>query len=466
MASPLTPLRTRLSEFDSLRRELVEEYFTFLRFPSVSSEAAHRKDVRACAEWVVKFLSDSGFDVELWEGSGEGHEHPTIFASWMKAGPDRPTVLIYNHYDVQPVDPLELWTSPPFEPRLEGEEVFARGAEDNKGQCFYVMAAVRHLLRTTGTLPVNLKLCIEGEEETGSTVLSRLLADKRKELAADYLYVVDVGLHEPTAPAVTLGVRGIQTMTIELRGSRGDLHSGMVGGIVYNPNRALAELLASLYHPDGRVAVEGFYDDVAPISEEERRQLDFSFDTDQFRAMFGAEPNGGENAFAPIERVWIRPTLEINGMNGGYSGDGFKTVIPAVASAKLSCRLVPDQDPARMGALVEKHLRDRVPLGMELQVHIHGAGTAARTPIDAHAVQVAAAALTELFEKPCHFILSGGSIPIAAGLAESSGAELVLIGFGLPDDNIHAPNEHFGVDRVRKGFATMINILERIGAPA
>ncbi len=464
MSSVRTPIHGRLSEFDAQQDALLEEYFTLLRFPSVSSEPAHAPDVRACADWLVRFLEDIGLTVELWEGhpGPHGKGHPTIFAHWLKAGPDVPTVLLYNHYDVQPVDPLPLWLSPPFEPRRDGTEIYARGAEDNKGQCFYVLAALRHLLRTTGRLPVNVKLCIEGEEETGSSVLGGLLAEKRAQLEADYLYVVDVGLHDRSIPAVTLGVRGIAAMTVELRGSSTDLHSGMVGGMVYNPNRALTEMLASCYDENGRVTVAGFYDDVAEPAPDERRQLDFAFNPAEFRAMFGTGANGGERGFEPLERCWLRPTLEINGINGGYSGEGFKTVIPAVATAKLSCRLVPNQTPDRALQLVEDHLRSRLPEGMALTVIRHGGGTAARTPIESEAVRVAASALEELFGKPCHYILSGGSIPIAAGLAEASGAELVLIGFGLADDNIHAPNEHFGVDRIRSGFATIIGILERL----
>lgn len=461
MSSALTPMKELLSTFSSQQDSLRAELFEFLKYPSISSEPSYATDVRQCAGWVASFLKEAGMTVELWEGEEE-KGHPTVFATWLNAGPDKPTVLIYNHYDVQPVDPLPLWTSPPFEPRIEGEEFFARGAMDNKGQCFFVIAAIRHLLKTTGKLPVNVKLCIEGEEETGSESLHHLVKTKAKELAADFLYIVDVGLHERAEPVLTLGVRGIATMTLELRGSSTDLHSGIVGGLAYNPNRALAEILGSLIDENGRVTVPGFYDDVLELSNEDREQLDFTFHEEEFRKMFGAEPVGGEHYYSPLERAWTRPTLEINGLGGGYSGTGFKTVIPAVATAKISCRLVPNQSPEKIGELVKSHLLSNLPNGITGSVTLHGLGQGIRSGPNSRAAMETAAAMSELMGKPCKYILSGGSIPIVADLAESSGAEVVLMGFGLPDDGLHAPNEHFGIDRVGLGFATIISILERL----
>ena len=439
---------------------LQEEYFEFLRLQSVSSEPGYKAQVRACAEWVEEYLLEAGLNVELWETSG----YPVVFASWLNAGPDKPTVLIYNHYDVQPVDPIELWHSDPFEPTLRDGEVFARGAEDNKGQCFYVISAIRELLQRDGTLPVNVKLCIEGEEETGSAGLAGILAKRKDALAADYLFIVDLGIHAPESPALTLGVRGIATMSIELIGSNSDLHSGAHGGIVYNPNRAMVELLAKLHDEDGRIRVPGFYAEVVTPSADELAQLDFHFDEAEYETMFGAKAIGGEKGFSALQSAWIRPTLEINGIGGGYTGEGFKTVIPARTVAKLSVRLVPNQDPLKIIAAVEKFLRGNTPDGLELKIEINpGVGKSVRSSPNSKAVVASAAVYSAVFNKPCQFILSGGSIPIVPGLADAAEAEVVMMGYGLPDDNIHAPNEHFGLDRVRRGFATMGAILELLG---
>ncbi len=453
------PLESLFRAYDSAAADLQSEYLEFLRIPSVSAETKYRDDVNRGALWVESFLKDAGMSVEIWRGSG----HPTVFAEWLGAGTTQPTLLIYNHYDVQPVDPIALWTSPPFEPTVQGNEVFARGAQDNKGQCFYVMAAVRWWLKSKGRLPINIKLCIEGEEETGSESLAKLLAEKSERLKADYLYIVDLGIHEVARPALTLGVRGIVTMTVELRGSNSDLHSGMVGGMMYNPNRALSEMLSKLYTAEGRVAVPGFYDRVNEIPDTELQAINFEFDEPQFEKMFGAKPIGGEKAFTPMQRAWVRPTVEINGMWGGYTGDGFKTVIPAQSNAKISCRLVADQDPQEIASLVKQYLEELTPAGMTLNVKIHaGSGRAVRTRSIARPIQVTAEIISEIFGKPCEFILSGGSIPIIAELARAAHAEVVMLGYGLPDDNIHAPNEHFGLDRIRNGFVTIAASIDRL----
>ncbi len=450
-----------LKVFDTEQEKLLQEFFDFLRFQSVSSEPEFAPEVLRCANWVKSFLEDAGMKVELWESE----HHPVVFATWLGAGPDKPTLLIYNHYDVQPVDPLELWESPPFEPTLRGNEIYARGAEDNKGQCFYVMSAVRHLLKTNKSLPVNIKLCIEGEEETGSQGIGLFLDKKKEQLKADHLFIVDLGIHTPDSPALTLGVRGIVTMTVELIGSYGDLHSGTHGGVVYNPNRGMAELLATLHDSEGRVAIAGFYDDVFDVPAAELQKIDTSFNENEFRSMFGAKTTGGEKKFSAIESAWIRPTLEINGISGGYAGEGFKTVIPAKCLAKISCRLVPKQNPLKIIELVEKHLREHTPGGLDIVItQNHGSGAPAlRTSSDTAGVRAAADVLTALFDIPCQYILSGGSIPIVPELAKAAGAEVVMMGFGLPDDNIHAPNEHFGIDRIKKGFATMAGIILTLG---
>lgn len=433
--------------------EWLEDYFTFLRFQSISSEPEFKQPLLDCAEWLMSYLKTLQFKVELWPTPG----HPVIFAQNLEAGPSKPTLLIYNHYDVQPVDPLEEWISEPFNPTIRQGEVYARGAQDNKGQCFYVLQALKRLMKTEGKLPINIKLCIEGEEEVGSHGLSQIVKDKTKELKADYLAIVDVGIPHATTPAVTLGIRGITTMDVEVVGSQTDLHSGSHGGVVKNPIHALVELLASLRDAEGRVAVPGFYDDVKNLSEAERQQITFDFNPQEYHQVTGAEATGGEKDYSPYERAWIRPTIEVNGIQGGYSGQGFKTVIPAKAIAKVSCRLVSDQNPQKIGELVARYLEKNAPAGVSVKVHRHaGGGKAVRISPKAKVVQAFAQAFAEVFQKPCQYIMAGGSIPVVTELAEACGGEVLLMGLGLDSDKIHAPNEHFGLDRIEKGAQVML----------
>lgn len=455
-------LQSLRDAFQSNKEKILEEFFTFLRFASISSEVAYAQEMQRCADWLANYLTDMGFSVEKWPTSG----HATLFAHHCHAGADKPTLLIYNHYDVQPVDPLEAWESPPFEPAIRGGQIFARGAQDNKGQCFFVLQALKALLQRDGKLPINIKLCIEGEEECGSAGLSKILLDHKKQLRADALAIVDVGLREANCPAVTVGLRGLVTMDLIVTGSTTDLHSGSHGGLVYNPLRALVEILASLYNEDGSIAIPGFYGDIEPISEEEKARICLDFNSTEYQKNFGTIPTGGETALPPLERNWLRPTVEINGITGGYSGPGFKTVIPAEASAKLSCRLVPGQDPQETAEVVAKFLRNKAQDGVKVAVHIHaGGGPAVRTPSDSAPVCAFAAAYEEVFGKSCSYILEGASIPIVTALAEASGAATVLLGMALATDNIHAPNEHFGIDRLELGMLVMARAIELQSGP-
>ncbi len=451
-------------EIDSLKEiyktyqeQAIKDYFTLLKFQSISSESDYKSQVLACADWVSAYLEHIGFEVELWPTTG----HPTIFAKYTSQGPAQPTLLIYNHYDVQPVDPLALWHSPPFSPTLRDGQIYARGAQDNKGQLFYVLLALKALVESHGSLPINIKLCIEGEEECGSAGLSRLAHDKSKELQADYLAIVDLGIDQLTKPAITLGLRGLVTMDVEVSSTHTDLHSGSHGGMAYNPIHALVTLLASLRDAEGRITIPGFYAAIQPMTKEERAQVSFDFDAADYAAAFGALPTGGELAYSPLERNWTRPTLEINGITGGYAGTGFKTVIPAKASAKISCRLVPNQQPEAIGQLVADYLKKHAPEGTTVTVHIHaGIGKAVRADVDSPAAKAFAKAYGEVFETPCEFLYSGASIPVVPELAAASGAEVVLVGLGLPGDCIHAPNEHFGLDRIEKGFLTTARAIQ------
>lgn len=437
----------------------LKDYFKFLSFQSISSEDAYRPQVLACVEWLAQYLREIGLEVQIWETTG----HPTIFASYSKAGPTQPTLLIYNHYDVQPVDPVELWHSPPFQPTIKNGEVFARGAQDNKGQCFYTIFALKAMLENNKSLPINIKLCIEGEEECGSNGLSNILTSKQQELSADYLAIVDVGIPGPNIPAVTLGVRGLITMDVEVQGSNIDLHSGSHGGVVFNPIHALAEMLAALRESSGKIAVPGFYEDLVSVDKEECH-LPQSFNIASYEQAFETKATGGEKALSPLERLWLRPTIEINGIVGGYTGTGFKTVIPAIAKAKLSCRLVPNQDPEKIGNLVANFLKARAPDGVTVRVNVHpGGGLAVRAKASSKVVKAFAQAYSEVFQSPCQYIFEGASIPIVTQLAAASKSEVVLIGLGLISDQIHAPNEHFGLDRLEKGFLIISRAIEILG---
>ncbi len=454
-------MATDLKEmYKQSEKEFHKSFYTFLRFKSISSESAYKKECLDCVRWLQDYIQKIGFKTELWPTTG----HPVLYAHHLEAGPTKPTLLIYNHYDVQPDDPVDLWESPPFEPTVRNGEIYARGAQDNKGQCFYTLHALKMLLARDKKLPVNVKLCIEGEEECGSVSLPDLLKQKEKELKADYLAIVDMGIPKRDTPAVTLGVRGIVTMDVEVVGPNTDLHSGSHGGVVMNPIHVLIELLHKLHDVNGKVAIPGFYDSIVEMTPEDKKQISFEFDPHHYEKVFGVPPKGGEAGYSPMERAWLRPTIEINGITGGYSGSGFKTVIPSKASAKVSCRLIPKMDPQKIGALVTQFLRDQAPEGVRVHVKIHpGGGRAARANPNSSIVKAFAEAYQEIFKKPCQRIFSGGSIPIATNLAEAAKAEMVLMGLGLEDDKIHAPNEHFGIDRLEKGFLIIARTLEILG---
>ncbi|MGK5594723.1 MAG: dipeptidase [Parachlamydiaceae bacterium] len=444
---------------DHHQEHAIKDYCTFLSFQSISSEPKYKNELLRCVDWLRQYILSMGFKTELWQGK-EGH--PILFAHYF-AGTHLPTLLIYNHYDVQPCDPLELWDTPPFEPTLREGEIYARGAQDNKGQCFYVLQGLKALLQRDGKLPINIKLCIEGEEEIGSTSLESILEEKKNELKADYLAIVDLGIPSPTTPAITLGIRGIITMDFELEGSSMDLHSGTHGGIAFNPIHGLIQVLNALRDEKGKIAIPHFYDDVEEITTKEKAILDFNFDEEHYRKEFCAETTGGEIAHSPAERNGLRPTIEINGISGGYTGAGFKTVIPAKASAKLSCRLVPNQNPDRIAQLIKAFLIAKTPKGLKATVQVHsGKGSAIRTNSNAKVIQAFTDSFKDVFKKDCQYILSGASIPIAAKLALASHAEMALIGLGLATDQIHSPNEHFGLDRLKKGALLIAKAVERL----
>ncbi len=445
--------------FKDQEKTLENEFFEFLRYPSISADKAFRPELKACCQWVEKFLKESGFDVTLWN-TQDPQDAPVIFAQNCSAGSDAPTILIYNHYDVQPVDPIDLWETKPFTPTRKGNKIVARGAQDNKGQCFYVLSALRALLKHFGKLPLNVKLIIEGEEESGSKSLPHIIQEKKNELKADYLLVVDVGMQNPSTPAITLGTRGMTCFTVEVTSSNGDLHSGVHGGMVYNPLHALVEILGSLRNKNGSIDVPGFYEAVKPPTNEDLKYISLAFNDQEFAEEFGCLPTGGEKGFSPLERGWLRPTLEINGISGGYGGPGTKTVIPAKAIAKLSCRLVPDQDPHVISERIKRFIESQAAPGYSVKCEIHeGMGKPVRTSPNSAIVKALSEACQKVYNKKTAYIYEGASIPIISELAEACGAEVTFFGLGLASDKIHAPNENFGWDRIENGFVIICDAL-------
>lgn len=441
-------------EFSNIREEL----FTFLRFKTISTDRSYLAEHKKCCDWLTQIFQKMNFKTETIETPGL----PLFFAERRCKDSKAPTLLIYGHYDVQPVDPIELWNSDPFEPTERNGSVFARGAIDDKGQIFYASVAMRALLAQDEDLPVNVKFCIEGEEETGSVGLEKSLGSLKEKLKADYLLIVDCGLPDEQTPAIELGGRGITTLEITLSGSKEDLHSGLYGGVAYNPNRALAELLAQCWDENGRVAVPHFYDRVKPPTLKERRLFQSSY-SDAFLFDAGIEALAVEKGKTLQESNWFSPTLEINGMTGGYTGPGFKTVIPARAHAKISCRLVPDQDPHEIGRLLADFLKSKVKKGIRIEVDVLHGGLPFRGRADSVLAKAAAMAYEEIFKKKCLYTLFGGSIPIISNLAKASGAEPVGMGFGIASDNMHAPNEHFGLERFKKGVLVVAKALHYLG---
>ena len=446
--------------YSNHQEEILKDFFSFLRFPSISTDPDHARDSRDTAQWLCEYLDRIGLEACLWETPG----FPVVFASYLQPGPKRPTVLIYHHYDVQPVDPLDLWKSDPFKPEVRNNQVYARGALDNKGQCFYTLTALKAIFELAKEVDLNLKIFIEGEEESGGRGTSAILEEKKPQLQADHLLVVDFDIPESQTPAVTVGMRGIVTMNIECSNSFIDLHSGVHGGIALNPNRVLASLLTSIWDETGRIAIPHFYDEVCPLSEEHLSHIDMSFDLQKYQKAFGVKALCKEEGYSLMESNWLRPVIEINGMWGGYIGPGFKTVIPSKAYAKLSSRLVPNQEPEVIGERISEFLKMNAPEGVEIKIGIDHGAPGYRSALDSTTISNTAAAFSEIFEKKCRYQFSGASVPIVADLAKVSCAQVAMIGVGLASDDIHAPNEHFGLDRFELGYLVMARTLVHLSS--
>ena len=427
----------------------LENLFSFLRFPSVSTDSRHAGDVRACAEWLITKLASIGLTTELHETP----MHPVVIArNEHVAG--RRTVLIYGHYDVQPVDPLSLWTSDPFEPVIREGRIWARGATDNKGQMMAHVLGVEKTLRENRELPVNLIFLFEGEEEIGSPSLASFLQRHRDELKCDVIAISDTGMVAPGVPTLGYGLRGVACCEVILRGPKGDLHSGLFGGAVANPATAIARLISTLHSLDGRVAIEGFYDQVRPLEAWEREMWSHvpGVSDAEFLAVTGSPSLHGEPGFTSAERLWARPTAEVNGIGGGYQGEGSKTVIPAEAFAKLSFRLVPDQSPKDIMEKVQRHLESQCPPGVEVEVRVGHDGKPYVTDPNSKFGLAAQAALRSSFNAEPVLIREGGSIPIVQTFREILGSDTLLLGLALSDAQIHAPNENFPIENFEAGI--------------
>jgi acetylornithine deacetylase/succinyl-diaminopimelate desuccinylase-like protein len=436
----------------------------WLRIPSISTLSEHKTDVRRAAEWLVENLRQAGLEnVAIIDTDTQ----PMVYADWLHAGPERPTILIYGHFDVQPVDPLNQWQTPPFEPTVRGDDLYARGASDDKGQTFIHVKAVEALLQTTGRLPVNVKFLVEGEEESGSVAINKYVPTHAAELAADAVLISDTHILAPDRPAILYGLRGMWTAEITVTGPTHDLHSGSYGGAIHNPNQALAEILAALHDSYGHITVPGFYDDVRTLSADERATLArVPYGDKEILADSGAPTVYGEPEYTVVERTGARPTLEINGMWGGFTGEGFKTVIPSQAFAKISTRLVPYQDPARISELVTAYIKQLAPPTVRVDVRdLRGGGAHAfLTPYDTPAIRAASRAYTEVFGTEPIFTVEGGGIPVVNIFQDVLATPIVLMGFGLPDDNLHAPNEKFYLPNFYKGIRTSIAFLQEMAA--
>ncbi len=443
---------------DERRERHTEDLFDLLRIPSISTDPARRADVRRAADALVAELADAGFEAATEETGG----HPVVLAR-RQVGDGRPRVLIYGHYDVQPADPLELWDSDPFEPEVRDGAIVARGASDDKGQVYAHVKGALALLEAYGELPVDLTFLIEGEEEIGSPHLAPWVERERERLEADVVLVSDGAMLPDRVPTITYGLKGMTYLEVRVRTSDHDLHSGAFGGGVPNAAASLATMLAGLKDADGRIAVPGFYDEVAEITEEERAQLArVPFDPEAWAASAGVHATPGEPGRSLLERLWTRPTLDVNGIGGGFQGDGSKTVIPATAFAKVSCRLVPNQDPLRIAELVERHLRDLAPAGTEVEVVHLNHGDWALSPLDGRGVRAAAEAIRRVDGRDPVFVRTGGSIPIVADLQRLLEVEVVLLDMGLETDRIHSPNERFDLELYHRGIQVSAETLRAL----
>jgi acetylornithine deacetylase/succinyl-diaminopimelate desuccinylase-like protein len=441
------------------RDRYVEELKQYLAIPSISALPEHTADTRRAAEWTADALRSAGLqNVRLIDTPG----NPVVYGDWLGA-PGKPTILFYGHYDVQPVDPVNLWTSPPFEATIRDGEIYARGAADDKGQVFMHIKAVEAFMKQAGNLPLNIKFFIEGEEEVGSVHLDQFVREHKQDLAADVVVISDSPMFDRGIPSICYGLRGLAYFQIDVRGTKSDLHSGSFGGAVANPAFVLAQILAQMKDRSGHIKIPGFYDDVRELSEAERAEWrKLPFNETKYRKELGAPKLFGESGYTTLERVWARPTFEVNGLLSGFTGEGAKTVLPAVAMAKVSMRLVPDQHPDKVADLFEAYLKKVAPKTVEVKLtRMHG-GKAWMTEFDNKFVRAAGRAIEQGFGQPPVFNREGGSIPVVSTFQEELGLPSVLFGVGLPDENAHAPDEKLDLGNFHNGIIASAYLYQEI----
>jgi acetylornithine deacetylase/succinyl-diaminopimelate desuccinylase-like protein len=449
---------------DKHQKRILAQLFDFLRIPSVSTDPERRADIQSGADWVADRLQEAGpFKIEQLATSG----HPAVYAEWLEA-PGRPTLLVYGHYDVQPPDPLDQWLSDPFAPEIRDGRIYARGASDDKGPVFIPIKVAEAFFATEGRLPINLKLLIEGEEEIGSAHFDELVRNHVGKLAADYVLSADGAMWRNSEPSITVGSRGVVSLDVEVRGPRSDLHSGRHGGAVQNPLHTIALLVASLHRADGSVAVDEFYEGVQEPTASEREQIAaLDYKDEDYRRAVGVPMLVGEQGFGTLERQWLRPTLEVNGLYGGYQGPGSKTVIPAAAHAKLSCRLVPGQDPGQILRLLTAHLHAHTPPGVTMSVTPHaGAAPAYRIDPEHPALRIARDTLRRHYGMEPVTVLMGGTLPVCEAFRRELHMDTVFFSFSTADEDFHAPNEFFRISRLWDGLAVWADFWRTAGEMA
>ena len=446
------------SFLDANKRTRLEELFDFLRFPSISARSEHRKDILACAEWLSVHLNRIGIESEIMPTGG----HPVVFGS-KGSSPDKLTVLYYGHYDVQPVDPLNLWKTSPFEPIIDGDYIIARGSTDDKGQLFTHIKALEAFDATGTALPVNVKLLIEGEEESGGENLAGFVEENKELLKADIVVVSDSGQFDKDKPAVTFGLRGVAFVEVKITGPSRDLHSGTFGGAVANPINVLSRIIASMHDTDGKILIDGFYDDAKPLSEWERKQYaKLPFSPERFLEKTGSRGLHGEKGYTVYEQTWARPTVDVNGIMGGYQGEGGKTIIPSWASCKITMRLVPDMKPDDICDKIEKHIRKICPPYVDCEIVKHGGASAVMVPTEGPWLDAAGRAIKRGFGIEPVFIREGGSIPIVGTFKRALGIDTLLLGWGQSDDNAHSPNERFSLMDFERGTYSALALIDEL----
>lgn len=425
----------------------------FLSIPSISTDSKYKSQIRKAGQFVEDYLQEIGFQTEQIETKG----HPIVYGSYNSAGDDVPTVLFYGHYDVQPVDPLDEWESDPFKPEARNGRLYARGASDDKGQVFMHLAVFEAYMKAWGKLPINVKVCIEGEEEIGSANLYDVLQTKKEQFAADFVVISDSGMVGPEQPTILYGLKGLASLEINVKGPAQDLHSGLYGGAVRNPIIALSHILTSMKNEAEIITVDGFYDDVEQLTTEERQLIE-AVEGENYERTTGVKETVSEQGYTAKEHTMARPTFEINGIFGGYSGEGTKTIIPSEATAKITCRLVPNQNPVKIQQLIEKHIIEVAPTGVDVTVTMDKF-TAKPYKVEPNheLIQKAAKSYEKAFGKETVFVRMGGSIPVVEWLDEIYRVPIVLLGFGTPDDRLHSPNESFPLVNFHKGMETLVH---------